>query len=95
MGTASKEINGSKIECRFGIRMPISVGNTTLCVIGKLSGKLNMQCYCCLFTDTLPSPVNLRCMDSEVPRRLLISWDVVIDGSSSCARSSIVHDVTV
>ena len=37
VGTASSEINGSKIECRFGIRMPISVGNTSLCVIGKLS----------------------------------------------------------
>ena len=54
-----------------------------------------MQCYCCLFTDTLPTPVNLRCMDSEVPRGLLVSWDVVTDGSSACARSSIVHDITV
>ena len=54
-----------------------------------------MQCYGCLFTDTLPAPVNLRCMDSEVARRLLVTWDVVTDGSSACARSSIVHDVTV
>ena len=37
VGNASSEINGSKIECRFGIRMPVSVGNTSLCVIGKLS----------------------------------------------------------
>ena len=35
VGTASSEINGSKIECRFGIRMPVSVGNTSLCVISK------------------------------------------------------------
>jgi hypothetical protein len=34
---ASSEINGSMIECMFGITMPISVGNTSLCVIGKLS----------------------------------------------------------
>ena len=54
-----------------------------------------MQCYDCVFTDTLPAPVNLRCMDSEVPRRLLVTWDVVTDGSSACARSSIVHDVRV
>ena len=54
-----------------------------------------MQCYGYLFTDTLPAPINLRCMDSEVPRRLLVTWDVVTDGSSACARSSIVHDVIV
>ena len=34
-------------------------------------------------------------MDSEVPHGLLITWDVVTDGNSSCARSSIVHDVRV
>ena len=54
-----------------------------------------MQCCGCLFIDTLPAPVSLRCMDSEVPRGLLVTWDVATDGSSSCARSSIVHDVTV
>ena len=54
-----------------------------------------MQFYDCVFTDTLPEPVNLRCMDSEVPRGLLVTWDVVTDGSSACARSSIVHDVRV
>ena len=30
-----------------------------------------------------------------VPRGLLVTWDVVTDGSSSCARSSIIHNVTV
>ena len=30
-----------------------------------------------------------------VPHRLLVTWDVVTDGSSSCARSSIIHDITV
>ena len=102
VGNASSEINGSKIECRFGIRMPISVGNTSLCVASKLllilllcMLALNMQCYGCLFTDTLPVPVNLRCMDSKVPRRLLVTWDVFTYGSNTCARSSIVHDVTV
>ena len=35
VGIASKEINGSKIECRFGITTPVSVGNTSLCVTGK------------------------------------------------------------
>ena len=30
-----------------------------------------------------------------VPRGLLVTWDVVTDGSSSCARSSIIHDITV
>ena len=54
-----------------------------------------MQYYGCLFTDTLPAPVNLRCMDSEVPHRLVVTWDVITDGNSSCARSSIVHDVRV
>ena len=45
------------------------------------------------FPDELPEPVNFRCM--EVPRGLFITWDVVTDGSSSCARSSIIHDITV
>ena len=48
--------------------------------------------YAC-FSDKLPVPVNLRCM--AVPHGLLITWDVVTDGSSSCARSSIIHDITV
>ena len=105
VGIASNEINGSKVECMFGITMPISVGNTSLCVIGKLSKYiiiillcmlvLNMQCYGCLFTDTLPSLVNLSCMDSEVPRGLLVTWDVVTEGHTSCARSSIIYDVTL
>ena len=34
-------------------------------------------------------------MDSEVPRGLLVTWDVVTDANTSCARSSIVHDITV
>ena len=47
-----------------------------------------MICY----IDELPAPINLRCM--EVPRGLLLSWDVSTDGSSSCAKSSFAH-VTV
>ena len=35
VGTASSEINGSKIECMFGITTPVSVGNTSLCITGK------------------------------------------------------------
>jgi stage III sporulation protein SpoIIIAA len=35
VANANSEINGSIIECMFGIRMPISVGNTSLCVISK------------------------------------------------------------
>ena len=31
----------------------------------------------------------------EIPHGLLFSWDVVTDGHTSCARSSIVHDVTL
>ena len=31
----------------------------------------------------------------EVPQGLSVSWDVVTDGHTSCARSSIVHDVTL
>ena len=31
----------------------------------------------------------------EVPRGLSVSWDVVTDRHTSCARSSIVHDVTL
>ena len=38
-------------------------------------------------------PDNLRCL--EVPHGLLVTWDVATDGNSSCARSSIVHDITV
>ena len=30
-----------------------------------------------------------------VPRGLLITWDVVTDGSNSCARSFIIHNITV
>ena len=41
----------------------------------------------------LPAPVNLRCMD--VPQGLSVSWDVVTDGNTSCARSSVIHDVTL
>ena len=47
----------------------------------------------CFIADELPAPINLQCM--EVPRGLSVSWNVVTDGNSSCARSSIVHDVTV
>ena len=35
VGIASSEINGSTIKCMFGITMPVSVGNTSLCVTGK------------------------------------------------------------
>ena len=31
----------------------------------------------------------------EIPRGLLVTWDVVTDGGNSCARSSIIHNVTV
>ena len=41
VGTASSEINGSKIVCTFGITMPVSVGNTSLCVTGKSYIKIN------------------------------------------------------
>ena len=30
-----------------------------------------------------------------VPRGLLVTWDVVTDGNNSCARRSIIHNVTV
>ena len=36
VGIASSEIiNSSEIECTFGTTMPVSVGNTSLCVTGK------------------------------------------------------------
>ena len=97
VATASGEINGSVIECMSGIVIPVSVGNISLCVIGKLNKSLR-TCLLWLnllnfFPDELPEPVNLRCM--EVPHGLLVSWDVVTDGGSSCARSSIIHDITV
>ena len=41
----------------------------------------------------MPAPVNLTC--SKIPQGLLVSWDVVTDINSSCARSSIIHVVTV
>ena len=41
----------------------------------------------------MPAPNNLICL--EIPRGLLVTWDVVTDGSSPCARSSIVYSVTV
>ena len=47
LGTAICEANGSNIECTFGIRMPTSVGNTSLCVIGKLS-KYTIIMHACL-----------------------------------------------
>ena len=31
----------------------------------------------------------------EVPHGLLVTWNVVTDGNSSCARNSIIHDITV
>ena len=37
VATASSEINGSIIECMSGIVTPVSVGNISLCVIGKLN----------------------------------------------------------
>ena len=41
----------------------------------------------------MPAPVNLICL--EIPRGLLVTWDVVNDGSSSCAKSSIIYFITV
>ena len=40
MANASSEISGSVIECIVGITMPVSVGNISFCVIGKLSKSL-------------------------------------------------------
>ena len=33
--TASTEISGSVVECKAGLRSSISVGNISLCIIGK------------------------------------------------------------
>ena len=46
-----------------------------------------------IFTDELPAPVNLRCM--EVLHGLSVSWDAITDGDRSCARSSFTYDVTL
>jgi hypothetical protein len=39
VATADSEINGSMIECIAGFILSPSVGNISLCVIGKLSRK--------------------------------------------------------
>ena len=45
------------------------------------------------FTDELPEPINLRCL--AVPHGLLVSWDTITDHNNSCARGSIIHEITV
>ena len=95
---ATAMMSGSVVECRGGNKIQsVSIGNISLCVIGKYVHNINVFVYrwmtmmIIFHTGHLPPPADLQCLNT--PNGFMITWSDVTD--TSCAGSPVTYNVTV